>query len=78
MKKVVLSFIRFYQKTGWFHKPIFRTLFISDRVCRFTPSCSSYCYESIDRYGIIAGSFKCFKRVLKCNPWNRGGNDPLK
>jgi len=77
MKQLFLSSIRFYQKTAWFHKQIFKNLFLSDQVCRFTPTCSEYCYQAIDKYGIIIGSFKCFKRVIKCNPWNKGGEDTL-
>ena len=78
MKKVILGSIRFYQKNSWFHKNIFKTLFLSDQACRFTPSCSEYSYKAIDKYGIIIGSFKSLKRVIKCNPWNKGGEDPLR
>lgn len=78
MKQLLLGLIRFYQKASWFHKPIFKTLFLSDKVCRFTPTCSEYCYLSIDKYGIIKGLPKCLVRIIKCNPWNKGGKDQLK
>jgi putative membrane protein insertion efficiency factor len=77
IKKYLLAFIRFYQKTAWFHKPIFKALFMSDQACRFTPTCSDYCYQAIDKYGMIKGTWICLKRVCKCNPWFKGGYDPL-
>ena len=46
--------------------------------CRFHPTCSEYSYQAIEKYGIIKGSWLSFKRVLRCNPFNPGGNDPLK
>lgn len=75
MKKVLLKSIRFYQKylsldTGWA-----RALFISDKVCRFTPSCSEYSYIAIGRYGIIKGLFLGLTRVIRCHPWSKGGDD---
>jgi putative membrane protein insertion efficiency factor len=44
--------------------------------CRFTPSCSNYCIESLRKYGAIKGSAKGVWRILRCNPFNRGGYDP--
>jgi hypothetical protein len=44
--------------------------------CRFTPSCSQYAIEVIQRHGAIRGSWLSFKRVLRCNPWHPGGYDP--
>ncbi len=46
--------------------------------CRFVPSCSEYTRQAVDKYGIIKGSFKAIKRILKCHPFNDGGYDPLK
>ncbi|MEG2483922.1 MAG: membrane protein insertion efficiency factor YidD [Clostridia bacterium] len=46
--------------------------------CRFTPSCSEYAAQAIDKYGIIIGSFKAIRRILRCHPFNEGGYDPLK
>jgi len=45
--------------------------------CRFTPSCSSYAVVSIQRFGIIQGTFLIFKRVIKCHPFHPGGYDPV-
>lgn len=78
MKKIFLGLIRFYQKTAFFHLTIFKQFFLSDQVCRFSPTCSSYTYQAIDKYGIIKGSFLGLKRIVRCHPWSKGGFDPLK
>ena len=46
--------------------------------CRFYPSCSEYTKQAIDKYGIIRGSLKGLKRLLKCHPFHEGGVDKLK
>ncbi len=66
---VVLTFIRLYQKT------ISRGL--PEGTCRFYPSCSHYGYQAIYKYGLIKGSFMAAWRVLRCNPFNPGGFDPV-
>jgi len=48
------------------------------RACRFYPSCSCYAYQAIEKYGIIKGFFLSFNRIIRCNPFNKGGYDPLK
>jgi uncharacterized protein len=45
--------------------------------CRFYPSCSHYGYQAIYKYGAIKGGFMAAWRVLRCNPFNRGGFDPV-
>jgi len=45
--------------------------------CRFTPSCSQYASEAIERYGAIKGSWLAFKRLLRCQPLCKGGHDPV-
>ncbi|PIU35121.1 membrane protein insertion efficiency factor YidD [Candidatus Shapirobacteria bacterium CG07_land_8_20_14_0_80_39_18] len=77
MRKLVLGLIRFYQKYLSFDSGFLRTLFLTDKACRFTPSCSEYTYQAISKYGIILGGWKGVRRILKCNPWNSGGDDPL-
>ncbi len=76
-KKIAIFLIKSYQKTispdhGWF-KGLHPHGF-----CRFNPTCSQYGLEAITKYGIIRGGFKAMWRIMRCNPWNKGGNDPLK
>ncbi|ACL71104.1 membrane protein insertion efficiency factor YidD [Halothermothrix orenii] len=67
-KKVFIGLIRFYQKaiSPWFPK-----------TCRFYPTCSEYSKAAISRYGVIKGTWLAIKRILRCNPFNPGGYDPL-
>ncbi|ACZ37604.1 membrane protein insertion efficiency factor YidD [Sphaerobacter thermophilus] len=68
MKKLALWSIRFYQRV------------ISPGLpasCRFYPSCSEYGYQAIDKYGIIKGGWMTAWRILRCNPFSRGGYDPV-
>ncbi|MEA2016176.1 MAG: membrane protein insertion efficiency factor YidD [Actinomycetota bacterium] len=46
--------------------------------CRFYPTCSRYAIEAINKYGVLKGSIKSAYRILRCNPFNRGGYDPLR
>ncbi|MDD5288656.1 MAG: membrane protein insertion efficiency factor YidD [Dehalococcoidales bacterium] len=68
MKEFALSLIKMYQST------ISRVLPSS---CRFTPTCSEYTYEAINRYGIFKGIWMGTKRIARCNPFNPGGYDPV-
>ena len=65
----ILAFIRLYQMT------ISRGL--PEGTCRFYPSCSHYGYQAIYKYGALKGSFMAAWRVLRCNPFNDGGHDPV-
>lgn len=78
IKKIILKLIRIYQKflsldTGWAKK-----LFLTEKVCRFRPTCSEYTYQAVDKYGVLKGGWMGFRRILRCNPWNKGGEDPVK
>ena len=56
-------------------------LFISPLIsnnCRFYPSCSNYCIESLLKFGFIKGSFLTFLRLIKCHPFGKSGFDPVK
>lgn len=77
MKKVILHTIRFYQRYLSFDTGILKFLFLTDKACRFTPRCSEYTYQAIERYGIIKGSFLGLRRILRCHPWSKGGRDPV-
>jgi uncharacterized protein len=46
--------------------------------CRFTPSCSEYMYEAVSHYGAAKGIFMGMKRILRCNPFCKGGFDPVR
>lgn len=76
LKPFVLKLIRFYQKWLSFDQGVFKGVGI--KVCRFTPTCSEYTYQSIDKYGIFKGSYMGFFRILRCNPFSKGGFDPVK
>jgi putative membrane protein insertion efficiency factor len=45
--------------------------------CRFTPSCSLYTLQAVEKYGLIRGSFMGARRVLRCHPFSKGGFDPV-
>ncbi|MFZ2160617.1 MAG: membrane protein insertion efficiency factor YidD [Sideroxyarcus sp.] len=68
MKKILLLLVRGYQ------------LLLSPvlpQSCRFSPSCSQYSLEAITKYGALKGLWLTVKRVIRCNPWNSGGYDPV-
>ncbi len=65
----LLGLIRFYQK--------FISPGLPPDTCRFYPSCSHYGYQAIYKYGAFKGSFMAAWRVLRCNPFNKGGFDPV-
>ncbi|MFU2158584.1 MULTISPECIES: membrane protein insertion efficiency factor YidD [Caldisericum] len=68
MKNLLLSVLKFYRKYISPLKP---------PTCRFTPTCSEYAIEAIEKYGAKKGGFLAIKRVLRCNPFFPGGNDPV-
>ena len=45
--------------------------------CRFVPTCSEYSYQAIEKHGAIKGTALSIWRILRCNPFNKGGYDPL-
>ena len=46
--------------------------------CRYLPTCSEYCIESLKNFGFLKGSLLSLKRIMSCHPWGRGGFDPVK
>ena len=68
MKRFVLAALRFYKTQ------------ISPALppaCRYTPTCSEYAIEAVERYGPWRGAVMAARRVLSCNPFTRGGYDPV-
>jgi uncharacterized protein len=76
-RKIILKAIKIYQKTlSPDHGPI--KAFFPHGYCRFNPTCSEYGYKAIEKYGVIKGGVMAMWRIIRCNPWNKGGNDPIK
>ena len=72
-----IKLIKIYQKTLSFdHGPL--KTFYPYGFCRFHPSCSEYGIQALKKYGFIKGGFKLCWRIIRCNPFNKGGYDPLK
>ena len=68
MKALLLRLIRFYQRgISPLHGPC----------CRYLPTCSQYALEAIERFGALKGGLLALWRVLRCNPFSRGGFDPV-
>ncbi len=76
-KLAVLKVIRIYQKTLSFDYGWPKYLY-PNGYCRFHPTCSEYGYQAIEKYGIIKGGVMTLGRILRCNPFSKGGNDPVK
>jgi len=68
MKKLMLKLIRFYQHNISVNTP---------PACRFQPTCSQYAYTAIERFGALKGGWLALRRLLRCNPFCRGGYDPV-
>ena len=69
MKKILLTGIRFYQR---YLSPI-----KGGSTCKFYPTCSQYAKEAIEKYGALKGGRLAVWRILRCNPFTRGGYDPV-
>jgi putative membrane protein insertion efficiency factor len=69
MKGAVLEILKFYKT--------FLSPFLPSS-CRFTPSCSEYAAQSVEKYGAVYGTWLSVKRILRCQPFCRGGFDPVK
>lgn len=66
LKRLLIKLIRFYQKSI---SPLFPPR------CRFTPTCSQYALEAIEKYGPWKGGYLAFRRLLRCHPFNH--DDPF-
>ena len=68
MKELVIAAIKGYQK---FISPYIK------RSCRYAPTCSEYAVEALEKFGFFRGTVLAVWRVLRCNPFSRGGYDPV-
>ena len=68
VKRVLIALVRFYQRNISPCRP---------RCCNYIPTCSQYAVEALERYGAVKGSWLAFKRILRCNPFHKGGYDPV-
>jgi putative membrane protein insertion efficiency factor len=68
MTQLALGLIKLYQNT------LSKVL---PPVCRFQPTCSHYAFEAIKRHGFARGSWLAAKRIARCNPFSKGGYDPV-
>ena len=50
---------------------------LTPNTCRFYPTCSEYSYTAIERFGVVKGGWMSVKRIVRCNPFNDGGYDPV-
>ena len=69
MKRFFLFLIRFYRRTLSRRK--------KHPTCRYIPTCSEYAVEAIERYGALKGGRLAAWRLLRCNPFSKGGYDPV-
>lgn len=72
MKKILIRFIEWYQKhiSSWLKQ--------NHVTCKFYPTCSEYTKQAIEKYGALKGIRKGVWRIIRCNPFSKGGYDPLK
>lgn len=68
MKSLLISLIHFYQH---YISPL------TPPACRYTPTCSQYTLEAIQKYGALRGSWLGLKRICRCHPWGGSGYDPV-
>lgn len=68
MKRLLIKLIEFYRAAISPRKP---------PSCRYIPTCSQYGLEAIERFGALKGGLLTLWRILRCNPWSRGGYDPV-
>lgn len=68
MKKILLALIRFYQSAVSPH---------TANHCKYIPTCSQYGAEAIERFGALKGTALTVWRIMRCNPFSKGGFDPV-
>ncbi|MCI8504360.1 MAG: membrane protein insertion efficiency factor YidD [Dorea sp.] len=69
MKKILLACINFYRR----HLSSMKGY----SSCKYYPTCSTYALEAIEKYGAVKGGYLAVRRILRCNPFSKGGYDPV-
>ena len=69
MKQVFIKLIVFYQK--------YLSALKGGSTCKYIPTCSQYALEAIEKYGALKGGLLAAWRILRCNPFSKGGFDPV-
>lgn len=72
MKEILIGLIKSYQAAI---SPVFELLF--GKACRFTPTCSQYTIDALEKYGVLKGLKMGLKRFSKCHPFGGSGYDPV-
>jgi len=68
MKRALIALVRYYRRNI---SPL------SSPKCRYTPTCSAYALEALEKYGALKGSILAIRRFLRCHPFHKGGYDPV-
>jgi len=69
MKKFLIQLIRIYRK---YISPL-----KGRPTCIYTPTCSQYAIEALEKYGVVKGTYLAVRRILRCHPFHKGGYDPV-
>ena len=68
MKRLLSALVKFYRK---YISPL------RPPCCRYYPTCSQYALEALEKYGALKGGWLALRRILRCNPFHKGGYDPV-
>jgi len=68
LQYLLIGLIRFYQ--------LVLSPFMGNQ-CRFTPTCSQFAREAVEKHGAFKGSWLAIRRISRCHPWHAGGHDPV-
>ena len=68
MKRAMLASLRFYKR---------RISPLLPPACKYTPTCSEYAMQALERYGAVYGGYLAARRLLRCHPFAKGGYDPV-
>ena len=76
MRRAIMGMIRYYQETlSPDHGPM--KFLYPNGFCPYSPTCSQYGYQAFERHGVFKGAVLTMWRILRCNPWTKGGPDPV-